>query len=412
MRTTTVVVIGGGQAGLAMSWWLTRAGVDHVVLERGVSAQSWRARRWDSLRLLTPNWMSRLPGYGYEGDDPDGYQRAGEVVALLEGYGRAFGAPVRPHTTVVGVGGTGSGFVVDTDDGPWRCRAVVVATGTEGESKVPALARDLPGHLHQITALGYRGPGQLAPGGVLVVGASASGVQIADELRRAGRAVTVAVGEHVRVPRTYRGRDIYRWMDELGILDERFDEVEDLARARRLPSLQLVGTPQRRNLDLATLAAGGVQLTGRFVGVARGRAQFSGSLANLIKAADLKQARLLERIDTHVEEHGLHERVGPPDRPSATPMPAVVTQLDLARFSAVVWATGHRPRYPWLDPALLDHRGAIRHDGGVLEIPGMYVLGLPFTRRRGSNLLAGVGPDAQRLGTHLIEHLGRTREAA
>jgi putative flavoprotein involved in K+ transport len=287
-----------------------------------------------------------------------------------------------------------------------------VATGTEGESKVPALARDLPGHLHQITALGYRGPGQLAPGGVLVVGASASGVQIADELRRAGRAVTVAVGEHVRVPRTYRGRDIYRWMDELGILDERFDEVEDLARARRLPSLQLVGTPQRRNLDLATLAAGGVQLTGRFVGVARGRAQFSGSLANLIKAADLKQARLLERIDTHVDEHALHDQVGPPDRPAATPMPAVVTQLDLARFSAVVWATGHRPRYPWLDPALLDHRGAIRHDGGVLEIPGMYVLGLPFTRRRGSNLLAGVGPDAQRLGTHLIEHLGRTREAA
>ena len=169
-----------------MSWWLTRAGVDHVVLERGVIAQSWRARRWDSLRLLTPNWMSRLPGYGYEGDDPDGYQRADEVVALLEGYGRGFGAPVRPHTTVVGVGGTGSGFVVDTDDGPWRCRAVVVATGTEGESKVPALARDLPGRLQQVTALGYRGPGQVAPGGVLVVGASASGVQIADELRRAG----------------------------------------------------------------------------------------------------------------------------------------------------------------------------------------------------------------------------------
>ena len=164
MRTTTVVVIGGGQAGLAMSWWLTRAGVDHVVLERGVSAQSWRARRWDSLRLLTPNWMSRLPGYGYEGDDPDGYQRAGEVVALLEGYGRAFGAPVRPHTTVVGVGGTGSGFVVDTDDGPWRCRAVVVATGTEGEARLPALARDLPGRLQQVSALGHRGHGRQQAG--------------------------------------------------------------------------------------------------------------------------------------------------------------------------------------------------------------------------------------------------------
>ena len=408
---TTVVVIGGGQAGLATSWWLTRGGVDHVVLERGTIAQSWRTRRWNSLRLLTPNWMTRLPGHGYDGDSPDGYQRAGEVVDVLDAYARSFAAPVRPHTTVVGVVPTGSGFQVDTDDGSWGCRAVVVATGTEGESKVPALARDLPGHVQQITALRYREPGQVAPGGVLVVGASASGVQIADELRRAGRQVTVAVGDHVRVPRTYRGRDIYRWMDDLGILAERHDEVEDLTRARRLPSLQLAGTPQQRAHDLAALSAAGVELTGRFVGLARGRAQFSGSLANLIRAADLKQARLLERIDVHVDEHGLRDLVGPPDRPSPTPMPASVTELGLTRFATVVWATGHRPRYPWLDPALLDRRGAIRHDGGVLDVPGMYVLGLPFTRRRDSNLLAGVGSDARVLCAHLMERL-RTREAA
>src|SRR6185436_11048534 len=281
----------------------------------------------------------------------------------------------------------------DTDGGSWRCRAVVVATGTEGESRVPALAAELDGDLQQVTALGYREPGQVAPGAVLVVGASASGVQIADELRRAGRSVTLAVGDHVRVPRTYRGRDIYRWMDELGVLDERYDEVEDLARARRLPSLQLVGTPERRSLDLATLSAAGVQLTGRLVGVARGRALFSGSLANFLKAGDLKQARLLDRIDAHVGG-------GPVDRPGLTPTPAAVTELELARFSAVVWATGHRPRYPWLDPSLLDRRGAIRHEGGIMDRPGMYVLGLPFTRRRRSNLLAGVGPDAAALCEH------------
>ena len=154
------------------------------------------------------------------------------------------------------------------------------------------------------------------------------------------------------------------------------------------------------------------QLTGRFVGVARGRAQFSGSLPNLLKAADLKQGRLLDRIDEHVAEHGLQDQVAPPDRPSATPIPAVVTELDLARFSAVVWATGHRPRYPWLDPTLLDHRGAIRHDGGVLDVPGMYVLGLPFTQRRGSNLLAGVGADAQLLSARIREQLRIPREAA
>jgi putative flavoprotein involved in K+ transport len=200
-------------------------------------------------------------------------------------------------------------------------------------------------------------------------------------------------------------------MDELGILDERYDEVPDLVRARRLPSLQLAGTPQRRALDLAALTADGVELIGRFVGVARGRAQFSGSLANMIKAADLKQARLLDRVDAHIDEQDLRDLVGPPDRPAPTPLPAVVTELDLARFSAVVWATGHRPRYPWLEPALLDHRGAIRHDGGVLEMPGMYVLGLPFTRRRGSNLLAGVGADARLLSDHLVQQL-RRREAA
>lgn len=409
---TTVVVIGGGQAGLAMSWYLARRGVDHVILERGAVAESWRSRRWDSLRLLTPNWMSRLPGHGYDGEDPDGYQRADEVVALLDAYAGAFGAPVRPHTTVVGVAPTASGFQVDTDDGPWSCRAVVVATGTEGEPRLPALARDLPGHLQQVAASGYRGPGQIAPGAVLVVGAAASGVQIADELRRAGRAVTVAAGDHVRVPRTYRGRDIYRWMNDLGILDERYDEMPDLTRARRLPSLQLVGTAQRRTLDLAALSAAGVEMCGRLVGVAGRYAQISGALANLIKIADLKQARLLDRIDIHVAEQDLGGRVAALERPDPTPIPPPVTELDLARFSAVVWATGHRPSYPWLDPALLDHRGALRHDGGTLEAPGMYVLGLPVTRHRASNLLAGVGSDAKLLCGRLMEHLRRSRHAA
>lgn len=408
----TVVVIGAGQAGLAMSWCLTDAGVDHVVLERDEIAHSWRTRRWESLRLLTPNWMSRLPGHRYDRGDPDGYMRAVEVADLLDAYAGAFGAPVRRHTTVVGVRRTAAGFQVDTDDGSWRCRAVVVATGAEAEAVVPDVARELPGAVQQVSALRYRGPRQLAPGGVLVVGASASGVQIADELRRDGRPVTLAVGEHVRLPRTYRGRDIHWWLDVLGVLDERYDEVADLGRARRLPSLQLVGTPQRRTLDLAALSAAGVTLTGRLVGVARGRVQFSGSLANLIRSADLKQARLLERIDAHVDAHGLADLVGPPDPPTATPSPPVVTELELTRFSAVVWATGHRPLYPWLDPALLDRRGWIRHNGGVLDVPGMYVLGLPFTRRRKSNFLDGVGPDAGELCAHLVEHLGRPRAAA
>jgi putative flavoprotein involved in K+ transport len=201
-------------------------------------------------------------------------------------------------------------------------------------------------------------------------------------------------------------------MDSIGQLDDRHDEVADLARARRLPSPQLVGSPERRPLDLNELEAAGVQLVGRLVGVSGGRAQFSGSLANFVRSADLKQGRLLDRIDDHVRVHGLSEEVGEPDRPEPTRIPQAPTDVELARFSSVVWATGYRPRYPYLDASLLDRRGQIRHDGGVVDAPGMYVLGLPFLRRRRSSFIAGVGPDVRELCAHLVRHLDTTRKAA
>lgn len=409
---TTVVVIGGGQAGLAMSRCLALRAVDHVVLERREVAYSWRARRWDSLRLLTPNWMSRLPGHRYRGDDPDGYMTAAQVIDYLDGYRRAIGAPVHTDTTVTRVRRDASHYTVDTSNGPWRCRAVVVATGTEQTHHIPAIGEALPARLPQIPALSYRNPGQLDADRVLVVGASASGVQIADELRRTGREVTVAVGEHIRLPRTYRSRDIHRWLDAIGQADERYDAVDDIARARRLPSPQLLGSEQLRSLDLNKLAHNGVRLTGRLVGLAGRRVQFSGSLANLVASADLKQNRLLDRIDAHVDERGLADIVGLADRPCPTEIPSAPTELPIDSFDAVIWATGHRPRYPFLDPALLDRRGQVRHDGGVLAAPGMYVLGLPFTRRRKSAFLDGVGPDAWELSAHLVAYLDRSVAAA
>jgi putative flavoprotein involved in K+ transport len=407
-RTTDVVVIGGGQAGLAMSHHLTQRCVDHVVLERGDTANSWRTQRWDSLRLLTPNWLSRLPGWSYRGDDPDGYMTAIEVAAHLDDYRRSFDAPVRHGTSVVNIESSGSSHAILTDDGEWRARAVVLATGACSDPHIPAIADDLPGHVDHVSPIHYRNPDQIASGGVLVVGASASGLQIADELSRAGREVTLAVGDHVRLPRSYRGMDIHWWMDAVGQLDDRYDEMPDIARARRLPSLQLVGTPERRDLDLNAVATNGVTLVGRLVGRSGHRAQFSGSFANMCASADLKQHRLLDALDEYATDHGLDGEIDDPSRPAPTMVGQPVLEVDLRTISTVVWATGFRPRYPWLDPRLVDRKGRLVHDGGVLPTPGMYVMGLPFMRRRKSSFLDGVGPDSDELATHLVGHLANT----
>jgi putative flavoprotein involved in K+ transport len=220
-QTTTVTIIGAGQAGLAMSRCLTDRSIDHVLLERGTVGQSWRTERWDSLRLLTPNWMTRLPGWSYSGPDPDGYMSAAEVASFLDGYRRSFDAPVVGDTRVDLVTPSDTGYTVITNRGHVRTKSVVIATGACSTPHVPAISGELPGHIQQISPTNYRNPGQLDDGGVLVVGASASGAQLADELSRSGRDVTIAVGDHVRLPRSYRGMDIHWWMDQLGTLDER-----------------------------------------------------------------------------------------------------------------------------------------------------------------------------------------------
>ena len=358
-RHATVIVIGAGPAGLATSRCLTARGVDHVIVERGQVANSWRTERWDSLRLLTPNWMNRLPGDHSSGDDPDGYLTATEVVDRLDQYRLLIDAPVIEHITVTAVNRASSGFRVDTDHGRWHCRAVVVATGAAHTPRIPAVANTLPATVQQVHALRYRNPGQLGAGGVLVVGGSSSGVQIADELQRTGHAVTLAVGDHVRLPRTYRDRDIYWWMHTIGLLGERYDAVDDLERARRLPSAQLIGTPERRTVDLNTLHAAGVEITGKLVGVTGDRAQFSGALANHAASADLKLGRLLDRIDRHVAEHDL-AHIAPADRPETTRLPPASNEIRLDRYETVVWATGYRPDHSWLDPAVLDRRGRIQ----------------------------------------------------
>ena len=411
-----VVVVGAGHSGLAMSRQLSRLGIDHVVLERGEVANSWRHERWDSLRLLTPNWQSRLPDYAYAGADMDGFMTMPEVVDFVAGYARFISAPVRTGVTVTSVTASDDGYDVATDRGAWRCRAVVLASGAHGAANVPAFAEAVPGSVQTLTASQYRNTSQLDDRGVLVVGASATGLQLADEIARSGREVTVCVGEHIRMLRTYRGLDIQRWLDALGVLDERWDTVDDIVRVRRVPSPQLVGTPERATLDLNALTGRGVRLVGRLVGVRDGKAQFSGSLANHCAMADLKLARLLDSVDRWVAENPARLVSAVASQPTADPAERFATTrvaanppltLDLAkgRIGTSLWATGFRPDLHWLQVPVFDHKGRLRHDGGVVDAPGLYVLGLTFMRRRKSSFIHGAEDDVRDLGAHLATYL-------
>jgi putative flavoprotein involved in K+ transport len=401
-----VVVVGAGHAGLAVGHVLAEQGVEHVVLERGEVANTWKTERWDSLRLLTPNWQTRLPGLAYDGDDPDGFMTVAELIEFLERYAEHCGAQVRTGAEVTSVARGDDGYVVTTPDGVWEADAVVLASGAFNRPSVPALAASLPAALEQVTTLDYKRPAALRPGRVLVVGASATGLQIADELLRSGREVTIAVGEHVRMPRTYRGRDIMWWLDRIGRLDERYDEVDDLVRARHVPSPQIVGTPDRADLDLNALTARGAELVGRLAAVRDGSALFSGSLRNVCNLADLKLARLLDTIDAWAAAQGL--ACEDPTRAEPTRVPdAPRLMIDLGGYETVVWATGFRADLSWLDLPLLDRKGELRHDGGIVrDAPGLYRMGGNFLRRRKSSFIHGAEDDARDIVAHLVAHLG------
>ena len=406
------MVVGAGHAGLAASRFLGDRSVDHVVLERGEVANSWRRERWDSLRLLTPNWLNRLPGHRYDGPDPDGYMTMGEVVEFIEHFAVVSHAPVRTGTNVTSVRPLEDGYHVSTSQGDFRCRAVVLASGACNAATVPEFSAAVPASVEQLTPLDYRGPAHLPDGGVLVVGASATGVQLAAELQRSGRQVTLAVGEHVRLPRVYRERDVLWWMDVSGVWDQRYDEVDDLTRARRLPSPQLVGTPERSTLDLDALTALGVELVGRWAAVRDGSALFSGGLRNVCSLADLKMRRLLATFDEWARTSGREAEVGPREEFPPTAVPETTRlKLDLrsGEVGSIVWATGFRPDYGWLKAPVLDAKGRLRHEGGVLDTPGLYALGLPMLRRRRSTFINGIEDDARAVIDHLSRELAVKR---
>jgi putative flavoprotein involved in K+ transport len=380
VRTGTLI-IGAGQAGLALSHHLAAAGLDHVLVERGRIGERWRSERWDSLALLTPNWANRLPGQDAPAD-PDGFMTGAAFVDELERY--AGMAPVLEHTTVSRVS---PGFEVETSRGRFRADQVVLATGECAEPAVPAFAAAAPvPHLH---ASRYRNPGALPPGGVLVVGSGASGHQIAYELATAGRDVTLAVGRHGRVPRRYRGRDIWWWLRELGDLDRTRDQLDRDPFDRPRPALPLDGRDGGRTLDLGVLSAAGVRVAGRLTGFEGRGARFDASLPMTMAAADAQMHRVLDRIDAFAG--GAGERPAPIELPDRGDAP----------FESVVWATGFRSQLR-----------EFTHRRGVTTTPGLYVLGARWQHRMTSHQIGGVGADAAYLAGRIAQRSAAPRLVA
>ena len=398
------VVIGAGQAGLAMSHQLSGAGVEHVVLEaRDRLGGSW-LKRWDSFRLVTPNWSIRLPGGEYEGPEPHGFLPRDELVSHMDRYGRAIGAPVvfdARATRVEPIQNGGTRLRVDTARGSVAARNVVVATGPFQEPRRPVAAETIPSEILQLHTDEYRSPGALPPGGVLVVGSGQSGSQIAEELHDAGRRVVLSVSSCWRAPRQYRGRDTFFWMAqrglraaELGLPDETVDDLPD-PRLRFACNPHVSGTKGGHTINLRRLAADGVTLAGRFLGADGGRARFADDLAgNLARADTFFDENVRPELDEFIELAGID---APPYEPETFDYePPGVGELDLAAegISTVIWATGYRLEFGWIPALRIDETGYPVHVRGATEVPGLHLLGLPWLYRQTSSLLAGVGMDA------------------
>lgn len=401
------VIVGGGHAGLALSYHLGRRGCPHVILERGRVAERWRSERWDSLMFQFPNWSLRLPGQEYRGSEPDGFSTRDEVIAFIERYRALIDAPVRTGAGVTRVRPRDGGFQLETSEGPLEADNVVIATGPYQEPLLPAVRRAFPPGLVHVHSSGYRNPAQLPAGAVLVVGSGASGCQIVEDLRAAGRTVYLAVGRHRRYPRRYRGRDMFWWMERIGALDQTLAERPE---ARERPNPLVTGVGGGHDIDLRDYAAAGVTLLGHVLGVTGSRLVLADDVAALLAAGDESVGAFTRAVDGYVARSGLAapaETIAAPRALAAAPIPAL--DLAAAGITSVVWATGFRRDFGWIDAPVLDDRGEPIHRRGVTECPGLYFLGLPWLHKLKSSVLCGVGDDAAHLADQIASSAARRR---
>jgi putative flavoprotein involved in K+ transport len=421
IKSTEVAIVGGGQAGLALSYRLTEQGRPHVILEQRRLVESWRTKRWDSLRLIAPNWSMVLPGFAYPGDEPDGFMGRDDVVQHLVGYAGSFGAPVLEGTRVSSVerDSVKERFLLRTQYGTLEADRVVLATGALQQPKLPPDAKALPSTISQLVAADYRNPGMLERGGVLIVGSGETGCQVAEELARAGRDVYLSGGRSWWAPRRYRGRDIAAWLRLTGWFERRAEDLPPGAHAGQ-PNPQLTGAGGGHDINAHSLARDGVRLLGRLRGISEGTAFFSDDLPANVSWADAQARKLLESIDHVIATQGLDAPsadlpadllpVGHGLAPSADgdPSPPAELHLGNARISTVIWATGYRPDFSWVRLPFIDADGYPIQRRGVTSVEGLYVLGLDWLHNAKSGLFAGIGDDA----THLASVITSPRRSA
>ncbi len=400
-----VAVIGGGQAGLAMSYHLKARNIHHLVLEKERIGHAWRTQRWDSFCLVTPNWQCQLPGFPYPGEDPHGFMLKDEIVNYIEAYARMFRAPVWEGVGVSRLTrGEDEFFYIDTPKGELIADAVVLAVGNYHQPNIPRAAAGLPKSLFQIHSSQYKNPGQLPAGDVLVVGSGQSGCQIAEDLHLAQRRVHLAAGSAPRCPRFYRGRDAVDWLADLGQYDLPVNEHPLREEVRKKANHYLTGRDGGRDIDLRKLAIEGMQLYGRFTAVSDGRIFFGGDLTRNLDAADAVYNGICELVDKHIAEQGIEAPEGRHYEPAWAPEKPILEIDPIALgISSIVWGTGFRPNYDWVELPVFDAAGYPLQERGVTPAPDLYVIGLPWLYTWGSGRFLGVGRDAAFVANRIEE---------